>query len=188
MAISIPHWEFMDKLKAELASNTAFQTLLSQVIADLTSYPHFKALEGLLFFKRKLYIPSDSAFKSILLEEFHSSTLGGHSGIHKTYGRLRENVYWDGMHKEVTEFVKACLVCQQTKSPTHLPYGLLQPLPIPTTVWEDISLDFITGLPSFQTSTVILVVVDRFSKAAHFGMLPTSFTAQKVADLFAHML
>jgi hypothetical protein len=39
-----------------------------------------------------------------------------------------------------------------------------------------------------KTSTVILVVVDRFSKAAHFGMLPTSFTAQKVADLFAHMV
>jgi hypothetical protein len=150
MAISVPHWEFMDKFKAKLASNTTFQTLLSQVIAEPSSYPHFKALEGFLFFKGKLYIPSDSAFKSILLEEFHSSTLGGHSGIHKTYGRLRENVYWDGMHKEVTEFVKACLVCQQTKSPTHLPYGLLQPLPIPTAVWEDISLDFITGLPSFK--------------------------------------
>ncbi|GAU35886.1 hypothetical protein TSUD_383780 [Trifolium subterraneum] len=158
MSISIPHWEFLDKLKTELAEDDDFQHLLNQVTTEPTSYPHFKIMDG------------------------------GHSGIHKTYGRLRENVYWEGMHRDVTEYVKACLICQQTKSPTHLPYGLLQPLPIPTAVWEDISLDFITGLPSFQTSTVILVVVDRFSKAAHFGMLPTSFTAQKVADLFAQMV
>ncbi|MCI15695.1 protein FAR1-RELATED SEQUENCE 5-like, partial [Trifolium medium] len=151
MAISIPHWDFMDKLKVELAVDKDFQQLLKQVNEEPTAYPYFKVLDGFLFFKGKLYIPITSTFKAILLEEFHSSTLGGHSGIHKTYGRLRENVYWDA-------------------------------------VWEDISLDFITGLPYFQTSTVILVVVDRFSKAAHFGMLPTGFTAQKVADLFAKMV
>lgn len=49
-------------------------------------------------------------------------------------------------------------------------------------------MDFITGLPSFQRFTVILVVVDHFSKAAHFGMLPTNFTAVQVADLFAKMI
>lgn len=73
------------------------------------------------------------------------------------------------------------------KVPAAPPYGLLQPLPVPQKVWEDISMDFITGLPSFQNNTVIFVVVDRLSKAAHFGMLPTSFTAAKVADLFSQM-
>lgn len=67
-------------------------------------------------------------------------------------------------------------------------YGLLQPLPAPQGVWEDISLDFIIGLPSFQNHTVILVVVDRFLKAAHLGMLPTNFTAAKVAELFAQLI
>jgi hypothetical protein len=65
---------------------------------------------------------------------------------------------------------------------------LLKPLPIPERVWEDISLDFIVGLPSFQNFTVILVVVDRLSKASHFGMLKTGFTAATVADLFAKMV
>lgn len=78
-------------------------------------------------------------------------------------------------------FVKVCLICQSTKHPNHLPFGLLQPLPIPENVWEDVSLDFIIGLPSFQSNTVVLVVVDRLSKAAHFGMLPTHFTTIKVA-------
>jgi hypothetical protein len=92
------------------------------------------------------------------------------------------------MHADVAAFVKACLTCQQVKDPTHLPYDLLQPLPVPSALWEDISLDFITGLPSFQNNTVILVVVDRFSKAAHFGMLPTSFSIVKVAELFIQMI
>ncbi|MCH91593.1 Ty3/gypsy retrotransposon protein, partial [Trifolium medium] len=102
--------------------------------------------------------------------------------------RLQENVFWYGMRKDVTHFVKSCSVCQQTKPANHSPYGLLQPLPFLERVWEDISLDFIVGLPSVQSHTAILVVVDRLSKAAHFGSLPTHFTAVKVADLFAKMI
>lgn len=92
------------------------------------------------------------------------------------------------MKQDVATFVNACTVCMQTKHSTHQPYGLLEPLPIPNGIWEDISLDFITGLPSFQSHTIILVVVDRLSKAVHFGILPTNFTASKVADLFAQMV
>jgi len=123
-----------------------------------------------------------------MLEEFHSSPIGGHNGISKTLSRLKENVYWENMKKDVLAFVKACLICQQTKIPAHLPYGLLQPLAPPENVWDDISLDFITSLPSFQNHTVILVIVDRLSKVAHFGMLPTHFTATKVAELFTKMI
>nr|GEZ59926.1 Ty3/gypsy retrotransposon protein [Tanacetum cinerariifolium] len=66
--------------------------------------------------------------------------------------------------------------------------GLLQPLPIPTAIWEDVSMDFIMGLPIFKGLTVILVVVDHFTKYAHFGTLPTSFNASKVAELFMDMV
>ena len=185
LAITVPHLDFLTTLKKELKEDTSFQEMVQKVLQHPTTFDKFQILDVLLFFKGKLYIPSNSRFKQLLLEEFHSSTIGGHSGIHKTYGRLCENVYWEGMQKDVVEFAKTCLICQQTKVPTHLPYGLLQPLPLPTTIYEDISLDFIIGLPSFQTSTVVLVVVDRFSKAAHFGMLPSNFTAHKVANLFA---
>jgi len=114
--------------------------------------------------------------------------MAGHVGIHRTYGRLSDNFFWKGMKKEVVEFVKGCVICQQIKSPTQLPCGLLQPISPPIAVWEDISLDFVTWLPSYQNYFVILVVVDRFSKAAHFGMLPTNFSAVKVVELFAFMV
>ena len=94
------------------------------------------------------------------------------------------NFYWNGMREDVKTFVTQCLICQTTKYETKRPTGLLQPLPLPTAIWEDLSLDFITGLPPSNGFTVILVVVDRFSKGAHFGALPTCFTAFKVAKLF----
>jgi hypothetical protein len=65
---------------------------------------------------------------------------------------------------------------------------LLQPLPIPSQVWEDVSMDFVTGLPHSLGFTVLLVVVDRFSKGIHLGALPTGFTAYKVGDLFTAMV
>ena len=74
--------------------------------------------------------------------------------------------YWKGLKQDVEQFVKQCLVCQQAKHlNTHTP-GLLQPLPIPQGVWQDISLDFVVGLPKSEGFEVILVVVDRFTNEA----------------------
>nr|GEU83997.1 retrovirus-related Pol polyprotein from transposon TNT 1-94 [Tanacetum cinerariifolium] len=49
---------------------------------------------------------------------------------------------------------------------------------------SDVSMDFITGLPTFKDMSIIFVVVDRFTKYAHFGPSPTSFNAPKVVDVF----
>ncbi|MCH95338.1 hypothetical protein A2U01_0016313, partial [Trifolium medium] len=51
----------------------------------------------------------------------------------------------------------------------------------------DISLDFVTGLPPSQGFTVLLVIVDRFTKGIHLGVLHSGFTAYKVAELFVNI-
>ncbi|PNX81390.1 transposon Tf2-1 polyprotein, partial [Trifolium pratense] len=80
--------------------------------------------------------------------------------------------------------VNSCSICQYNKYNTHSPYGLLQPLPLPEQVWEDISMDFITNLPLTNQKSTIWVVVDRLSKFAHFIALPSTFTAATLAPVF----
>lgn len=92
------------------------------------------------------------------------------------------------MRSDVKKFVAACLECQTMKYSTQKPTGLLQPLPIPSQVWEDVFMDFITGLPSSRGYTTIMVVVDRLSKYAHFAPLPTRFDALRVAHLFINIV
>lgn len=70
------------------------------------------------------------------------------------------------------------------KNANHLPAGLLQPLPIPSMVFEDIVMDFITCLPSSRGKYIIITVVDKLSKYGHFIALPSSFSAQSVAEAF----
>ena len=88
------------------------------------------------------------------------------------------------MHRDVHRFVSQCRICQQIKYKARKPAGLLQPLPIPSGLWEDLSPDFITGLPPSHGFTAILVVVDRYSKGTHLGALPPKYSAHKVACLF----
>jgi hypothetical protein len=88
------------------------------------------------------------------------------------------------MYKDVKQFVNACSVCQHNKYSTQPPYGLLQPLPLPQQVWEDISMDFITHLPPTHNRSCIWVIVDRLTKFAHFIALPASFTTASLAPIF----
>lgn len=77
-----------------------------------------------------------------------------------------------------------CLICQKHKYEAASLVGLLHPLPIPTRVWEDISLDFIIGLPCSNGMDAILVVVDRFTKYAHFCCLWHPYSAKSVVEVF----
>jgi len=82
-----------------------------------------------------------------LIYEAHDTKIGGHSGVLCTFKKVATHFYWPSMHKSVQEYVKSCDTCQRTKSEPLPPAGLLQPLSIPCQVWDDITIDFITGLP-----------------------------------------
>lgn len=88
------------------------------------------------------------------------------------------------MIKDVKCYVQNCATCQQYKTSTQKPGRLLNPLPIPGQIWEDISMDFITHLPPVQGKTTVWVVVDRLSKYAHFIALPVAFSASMLAAVF----
>ncbi|KAL5571190.1 hypothetical protein UlMin_020787 [Ulmus minor] len=139
----------------------------------------------MLFYKGKLVLPTFSVWITRFLHEFHDPLVGGHSGFFQTFKRISENLFWHGMKKDIRDYLAGCKVCQKSKSDTLSPAGLLQPLPIPTLIWEDISMDFVGGLPQSKGIDTILVVVDRLSKYTHFCPLIHPFTTKQVAELFA---
>lgn len=123
---------------------------------------------GLLFFRNKIFLPANLELLNLIMQEFHASKLGGHARVNKTIARIASQFHWVGMRKDIMRFVKECVICQQAKVDHLLPTGLLQPLPIPQQIWEDLAIDFIVALPMSQGYSIIFVVIDRLSKFGYF--------------------
>ncbi|GJV04832.1 putative mitochondrial protein, partial [Tanacetum coccineum] len=110
--------------------------------------------------------------------------VGGHSGVLKTFKRMASELYWICMKKDIEKLVTDCVICQRQKYSTMALRGLLQPLELPTKIWAEVSMDFIDGLPKSDGYTVIMVVVNRLSKYAHFIPMRHPYTAITVATTF----
>jgi hypothetical protein len=105
--------------------------------------------QGALWFKNRLCVPKGEA-REVLLEEAHNSAYSIHLGTTKMYLDLKTRYWWRGMKKEIAQYVAWCDTCQRTKAEHQKPAGLLQPLPVPEWKWEEIGMDFVTGLPRTQ--------------------------------------
>ena len=147
-------------------------------------WPKYSLENGHLMYKGRLVLPKGSSLLPSLLHDYHYSLVGGHSGFLRTYKRVASKVYWKGMKNDIKSFVEKCAICQQNKYQALSPSGLLQPLPIPHQIWDDVSMDFIEGLPKSEGFDAILVVVDRLSKYAHFSPLKHPYSAKSVAVTF----
>lgn len=163
------------------ATDPKAQALLTRLTIHSPDEEGYSLEQGLIKYKSKVWIASNSALQTKLIAALHSTAIGGHSGGQATYHRLKQLFHWKGMKGHVTEYIKQCQICQQAKHELIHPAGLLQPLPIPQGAWRDWSMDFIEGLPMSAGSNTILVVVDRFTKYSHFLPLKHPFTAQIVA-------
>lgn len=109
----------------------------------------------------------------------HSSRL---PGITATLHLLKNRFWCPTMSADTTQFINNCTVCHTSKPSRQLPAGLLQPLPIPQHPWSHIAIDFITDLPKSCGNTVILMVIDRFSKSCRLISLPKLPTAFETAE------
>jgi hypothetical protein len=144
----------------------------------------FSLVGGLIRYKSRIWIDHNTLPHQHVLQALHSSGMGGHSGIQSTYQRVKAMLAWPKMKHIVHAYVQSCSICQQAKCEHVKLPGLLQPLPVPTQAWLIVCLDFIEGLPRSNHYNAILVVIDKFSKYAHFLPLAHPFTALQVAQLF----
>jgi hypothetical protein len=89
------------------------------------------------------------------------------------------------MKREIAGYVSECDICQRVKASHLKTAGVLQPLPIPSWKWEDISMNFIVGLPNTsQRHGSIWVIVDRLTKTTHFLPVHTTYNAKKYAEIY----
>ena len=142
-------------------------------------------VRGLLFHDGRLVLPDALGIRQMVFDALHASPFAGHKGLHATSKLLKRDFYWPCMDADIKEWLQVCPSCQRNKVSNKLPAGLLEPLPIPTRRWSDVSMDFITHLPlTRQGHTAIFVVVDRLSKLVHFIPTVDSASAEDVARLF----
>jgi hypothetical protein len=101
------------------------------------------------------------------------------------YRDLRQQFWWIRIKREVARYVSECDTCQKVKANYIKPGGLLQPLSIPECEWDDISMNFIVGLPLMTHKfDLIWMIVDRLSKSTHFISIHTNYNVQKYAGIY----
>jgi hypothetical protein len=139
--------------------------------------------DGLLYHANKLCVTSSSV-RLLFLQEVHGGGLIGHFRVKKTEDVLTTHFFWPKMRHDVERYVSRCTTYNKAKSRLN-PHGLYMPHLIPSVPWEDISIDFVLGLPRTKRGRdSIFVVVNHFSKIAHFVPCHKSDNASLVTDLF----
>jgi hypothetical protein len=172
----------LETIKDQYVHDADFRDVLLHC-KDGKGWNKFIVSDGFVFRANKLCIPASSV-RLLLLQEAHGGGLMGHFGAKKTEDILAGHFFWPRMKRDVERFVARCTTCQKAKSRLN-PHGLYLPLPVPNAPWEDISMDFVLGLPRTRRGRdSVFVVVDRFSKMAHFIPCHKTDDATNIADLF----
>ncbi len=130
-----------------------------------------------------LYILLESSTSTDVLQLHHDHLTASYYSDKWTFILLTMKYYGPRMPHDVKEYSATSLECQQIKAPNHKKYGELQLLPIPTELWTDIAIDFITRLllsshlKGSRKYNAILVVLDRGTKSAGYYLVTSNITA-----------
>nr|CAB3503748.1 unnamed protein product [Digitaria exilis] len=145
--------------------------------------------QGVMWFGHRIVVPKNVELRRKIMDEAHLFKFSIHPGSTKMYQDLKQNFWLTRMKREIAKYVSECDTCQRVKA-SHLKVaGTLQPLPIPSWMWEDISMDFIVGLPRTPKGhNSIWVIVDRLTKTTHFIPVNTTYTAMKYAEIYLEQI
>jgi len=172
-----------------IRSHTATDPDLREYLSQVKTHPHIEIEENLVYNTalphRRLCIPAHPELRQRLIRESHDSKYSGHLGVAKTLAALSHVVFWRHMSRQVKKYVQSCDSCQKNKATNQAPPGLMKPLPVPTSCWTEVSMDFVTKLPRTKAGfDCIITVVDRLSKMMHLIPAKDTDTAEDVAQRF----
>ncbi|KAJ0752837.1 putative nucleotidyltransferase, Ribonuclease H [Helianthus annuus] len=141
-----------------------------------------KNKDDTLYFMGRIWIHYFGGLRDLVLDEAHKSGYSIHPGSDKMYQDLKEYYWWPNLKGDIATYVGKCLTCVKVRAEYQNPSGLLQP-EIPVWKWEQISMDFITGLPwTTRGHAMIWVIVDRLTKSAHFLPIREKDSTEKLAE------
>jgi hypothetical protein len=138
-----------------------------------------------LWFKNRLVVPKVPELRQLILDEAHKTRFSIHPGSNKMYQDLKQRFWWTKMKIEISRYIARCDTCQKVKVVRSKLAGMLQPLPIPSWKWDNISMDFITGLPKTSRGfDSIWVIIDRLTKLAHFLPVKIKHSTVMLAKIY----
>jgi hypothetical protein len=141
--------------------------------------------QGIVWFNNHIVVPKNEEIRQQILDEAHLSRYSIHPGSTKMYHDLKQHYWWTKMNIEIARYVARCDTCRRVKAIHMKAAWPLQSLQIPTWKWEDISMDFIVGLPrTAKGYDSIWVIVDRLTKIAHFLPVRVKYTVATCAELY----
>jgi len=184
--------EGIDILK-ELTGKYINDPFFEKIIKKPNEFRNFEVENELVYLKEKesrvLCIPKviikGRSAREIVISEAHSML--AHLGASKTLDYLRDQVWWRDMVSDTKSFCETCVVCKRSKPSNQKPYGLLNPLSIPSYPWESIGVDFVGPLPessnrdgSFDSITVVICLL---TAMVHLIPSRTNYNARQLAEL-----
>jgi hypothetical protein len=141
--------------------------------------------QGVVWFNNRIVVLKNEGVCQQILDEAHLSRYSIHPRSTKMYHDLKQHYWSTKMKIEIARYVARCDTCRPVKAIHMKTAGPLQSLPIPTWKWEDISMDFIVGLPrTAKGYDSIWVIIDRLTKIAHFLPIKTYYPVLTYAELY----
>jgi hypothetical protein len=146
--------------------------------------------QGVIWFKDRIAVPKDAEVHQQILDEAHLSRYSIHPRSTKMYQDLKQHYWWTKMKIEIARYVAKCETYRHVKVIHMKTVRPLQSLPIQPWKWEDISMDFIIGLPkTVKGFDSIWVIIDRLTKTAHFLPVKVKYTVATYTEFYiAHIL
>nr|GEX51573.1 hypothetical protein [Tanacetum cinerariifolium] len=140
---------------------------------------------GIRYHDKRIWLPLHGGLRDLIMHESHKSKYSIHPGSTKMYQDLRKLYWWPNMKADIATYVSQFLTCAKVKAEHLKPSGLLQQPEIPKWKWENVTTDFMTGLPRTPCGyDSIWVIVDRLTKSAHFLPKKKTDSIEKLTELY----
>jgi hypothetical protein len=180
----ISNRQILESIKEALPTDTFAKT----VIASQDEHLSFELENDLLYFEGLIYVPT--RVRDLVMQRNHDGPLIGHPRVTKMLHLMHLTYFFSKMRIAVEDYVRKYTICRRSKHNKHVPYGLLQPLQVPTKPWQAIAMDVIVKLllsadpVTKESYDGIIVVTDCFTKFGRFILYRETWTATDLAHVF----